>query len=398
MKLNRIGQVSLLASVLILLAAGAPLAVPAQAAGSQPPAQAPNAVSNGVLFTDKQVSQAQARWGDTLFYTITLTNTFGVSPLPILMTDTVPAALVTQPNTLWASQGALTDTAGVLTWSGSITPSGVISLGFQAKVAAVNTTITNVAVVDAGVDGIVLSPVVQTVVGPAMLYLPVVARPPAGIFGRVMEHGSPAPNVPLGLWFYNGSAWSMKASLSTGADGSYLFSPPALLSGQKYGVLFANENDSSRLYVWSTRQLTAYKPGDSVSMGDFDVANIELKSPASGATVALPYTFQWAVRSATPTDSYEFNLVEPNTGEPWFWTDPPLGYTGSYILSKLPAGFSTGTTYIWYMWVYDTNGGYGISYWSYYVRFSNAGVALPSTPNLDRVRTADLPGQPIEGK
>jgi hypothetical protein len=54
-------------------------------------------------------------------------------------------------------------------------------------------------------------------------------------------------------------------------------------------------------------------------MGSFDIADITLTSPSPGATVKLPYNFQWNRRTATPSDSYEFNLFDHNDGNPWWW-------------------------------------------------------------------------------
>ena len=132
MNSNRIAQVFLLVSVLVLSAAGAPFAPSVLAAGSPPSAAVPNAPANGSpLLADKQVSQDHANVLDTLAYTITLTNTSVISPLTTLMTDTLPVSLAFQEGSLWASDGVVTNTAGSVLWSGVITTSGVISVGFQ---------------------------------------------------------------------------------------------------------------------------------------------------------------------------------------------------------------------------------------------------------------------------
>jgi uncharacterized repeat protein (TIGR01451 family) len=395
---NRITRLAVLAVALSVATVGAYRVARARAAGALPPAPAPQAVTNGVLFTDKQVSQSQASWGDTLFYTITVTNTSVSNPLSILVTDTVPATLVTQPASLWASQGAFTNTAGVLTWSGSLTPTGLLTLGFQATVAAVNTTITNQAVINAGADGIVFSPIAQTAVGLAHVYMPTVARPPAGLFGHITQNGSPAPFVPLLLRFFNGSAWSTAATGSTDGNGDYKFSPSALQAGQSYYVLFTNSSNTSQLYRWGTRVLTAYQPGDSAPMGDCDIADIVMTSPAPGQRVGLPYTFRWSQRSSALTDSYEFDLFDLSAANPFFYTNPPLGYVGAYNLQHLPSGFGTNKNYGWDMWLYSPDGGYGISYYYYYVSFSNTGSAQPETASPRQGRTADLPAALLDPK
>lgn len=207
------------------------------------------------------------------------------------------------------------------------------------------------------------------------LYFPLVLKPAPGISGRVTFNGAPIAGVPLLLRFYDGSAYSTLATATTAADGSYVFSGvPTLSAGQKYYVRFQNSTSgpSSELWYWGTRTLLSYSAVDSVSIGDFDIANINLVSPPHGATVALPYAFQWTARPANPSDSYEFDL-EGATGSPYWYTNPPLGYVSSYTLNALPAGFSPNVQYRWYMMVTDSKGGWGTSYYYQNVTFSNSG-------------------------
>ena len=123
-----------------------------------------------------------------------------------------------------------------------------------------------------------------------------------------------------------------------------------------------------------------------MAIGNFDIADIPLVSPSSGATVGLPQTFQWTRRTASPTDSYELNLYDYVDFNPWWWTAPPLGYVNSYTLNSLPTGFTSGTTYAWYVAAYSPDGGYGESYYSYQVTFSGGGLGpalrAPTEPAL----------------
>jgi hypothetical protein len=183
----------------------------------------------------------------------------------------------------------------------------------------------------------------------------------------------------LQLRFYNGSAWSTAANTTTGSNGYFLFSNlPGLDPGQMYYVRYLNPGDATRLGSWSTRALTAYS-GDYVEIGRFDLANITLTSPNPGTTVGLPWTFEWNVRPATPSDSYEFNLLDLRDGDPWWWTSP-LGYTGNYRLNGLPPGFFGDTEYYWAVGVHSPDGGYGVSYWYYSVRL----IPPESAPRLDK--------------
>ncbi len=230
------------------------------------------------------------------------------------------------------------------------------------------------------------------------LFAPViVGKPvPRGIYGRVTENGVAAPSVFLELRRYTGGVWSTQASQYTASDGSYSFTGvPSLNAGEYYYVRYQNSvsGPTNRLWTWHTQSLSSYTSGAEIQIGDFDIANIELITPASGAVVGLPYTFQWAARPATPLDSYEFNLFDYEDGDPYFFTDPPLGYVSSYTLNSLPPGFGTYTYYLWNMWVYSPDGGFGISYWSNWVAFSSSGFNITTTMESPSraVRALDLP-------
>ncbi len=212
---------------------------------------------------------------------------------------------------------------------------------------------------------------------PYLTYLPLVLRPQPGIQGRVTLGGVPAVTILVELRFFNGSAWSSAGFDTTDGTGVYLFDSAASLGpDQRYYVRFENSNrGDAYLHAWYTRDLTTYTAGDSVNIGDFDLANFSHTAPPAGATVPLPQSFSWAFRPATPADSFDFNLFDADDGDPFFWTDPPLGHVNSYTLPSLPGGFSTHTLYGWFPGVYSPDGGYGEPYYFYWVVFSSAGQA-----------------------
>ena len=213
-------------------------------------------------------------------------------------------------------------------------------------------------------------------------FFPRLIKPYPGISGRVTFNGAPITGIPLDLRFYNGTTWSTLASTTTSSAGIYSFSAaPSLAAGQKYAVRYLNTANDYFLYIWITRELTEYAAGGAVTIGNFDIANIALSLPAAGATVHLPYTFQWNVRPTVLSDSYEFDLFDPQDGNPYFYT-PHLGYTGSYLLSGLPSGFGYSANYAWDVWVYSPDGGSGVSYWSYYVRFQGLWRTSSRQPEL----------------
>ena len=222
------------------------------------------------------------------------------------------------------------------------------------------------------------------------VYLPLIHRPCAiGICGRVTLNGTSAADVSLELRFFDGTSWYTLAPTNTDASGNYAFtSVPSLAPGQRYYVRYRNYSGTpGRLWVWGTRELTSYSAGSNVPLGNFDIADIPLVSPANGATVALPYTFQWTRRIATPSDTYELDLYDPSDGAPYFFTAPPLGYVGTYTLNGLPPGFGPGAHYVWEIWVYSPDGGLGISNETRMVTFSNSGMSATAVGQPVQVKT-----------
>ncbi len=210
------------------------------------------------------------------------------------------------------------------------------------------------------------------------IYLPLVTKPPVkSLYGQVTQAGNPVEGVVLELRFYNGDEYVSLDYTATDTLGHYAFEDlPTLSIGQSYYVRYLNDGFApGRLWMWSTRLVDQYVDTDSVHLGDFDIADIILPPPPEGGhlSVILPYTFHWMPRPATPTNSYEFDLYDPYSSL-LFYTYPDLGYTGSYTLQALPSGFSFNTFYIWEVWVYGPDGGYGISNEYREVMFLNSGI------------------------
>jgi hypothetical protein len=205
-----------------------------------------------------------------------------------------------------------------------------------------------------------------------------------GIHGRVNYQGAPAPDIPLGLLFYNGSIWSPLATTTTGSDGRYRFADvPALGSDQKYEVHYGrNETDPRYLAHWYGPEITIYTAGADMSGGDFDIANVSLLSPGLGAVRALPITFEWEQRGIRG-DSYDIMLYD--TAGPFLWfssTDTGLGDVGSYMLDALPPGAVYDREYRWQVVIRNSSNGFGSSY--YYRRITlTAGASQEPglTPN-----------------
>ncbi len=233
-------------------------------------------------------------------------------------------------------------------------------------------------------------------------YLPLVRWAKAGLHGTVTENGEQAANIPLALRFYNGNEWSTAATTTTASDGSYTFNgAPSLTPGQAYYVLFLNEERHPfRLWSWSTPPLVAFQSGGGHHMGDFDIRNVIAQFPNNYDNVNVPTTFQWTRRGATPTDSYEFNLYNPNNLDQYFYTKPPLGYVSQYTLNSLPAVFKTNTIYEWDIWVYGPDGGFGIPLLSNAILFTNTNrsSSLSSPLNAQPLIPKDLEMMDIQAR
>ena len=213
-------------------------------------------------------------------------------------------------------------------------------------------------------------------------YLPFIGNPVnsiSGISGRVTVNGAAVAGIPLHLYFYSGSSWTDYASVNTNPEGTYSFAAiPSLGNGQYYQVLFLNENgEQGRLAYFEVALITSYTAGTTLGLGDFDVADVSLVSPANGASVAPPYTFQWTPRPGTPSDIYQLYIYETSAPGNW-WRSPSLGNLGSYALSSLPTSFSIGREYSWMVFVYTPGVGTGQSH-TRRTTFSSSGVgAKPS--------------------
>jgi Protein of unknown function (DUF1565) len=340
-----------------------------------------------LLTVGQQVSPTNALVNDTLTFEFTITPTQVTVPISLVLTDTLPVAISLDPDSLWASGGVITPTSDGIIWTGSIAPAIPVSLGFQANANRGNLDLLNYAQVDAGQDGKYSSPHVKITIGKSYAYVPFASKPypSRGIYGTVNFSGSPAKYRSLELRFYNGVSWSTLANTGTDSNGIFSFvNIPGLSPGQYYYVRYSNSGyDTNTLWTWHTRLIDNYFSNQELPIGDFDIANIYLLSPEDGGGLGMPATFTWIPRPATPSDSYEFNLYDWEYGDPYFYTDPPLGHVGSYTFYSLPPEFMTYTWYVWEIWVYSPDGGYGISYEARYVYFysSNMNIMPDARPS-----------------
>jgi photosystem II stability/assembly factor-like uncharacterized protein len=192
---------------------------------------------------------------------------------------------------------------------------------------------------------------------------------PSGIHGTVTYNEAGAAGIELLLRHFDGAAWSTAATTYTDAQGGYRFTgAPSLGLDQTYYVGYGpNTTDDRYLYTWYGPDITAYTMGQSVSGGDFDIANVDMLSPAPRATVTLPATFTWQPRGIA-SDTYGWGLFDPSGDDTW-WTDD-IGAVSSFQLTGLPPGATYGHEYGWYVYVFNGPDSYGTSYYYRPVTFA----------------------------
>lgn len=237
----------------------------------------------------------------------------------------------------------------------------------------------------------------ETLTTPVLVYLPLLIKPLPGIQGHVTYNGLPESGAYLELRLFDGQSYATHLSTYTDSNGFYNFNGAASLApGQSYYVRYRNTGGTpGRLWFWGTTDITAYSAGGALGAGDFDLGDVSLSAPNPGATVALPALFQWVRRPATPSDSYQLTLFDPQGDA--FGQTVPLGYVDGIVLTGLPSDFHSGTEYGWEVDINSPDGGFGVSYYYHPIHFSNlaansaaavagGAAALPATRPVDRPR------------
>lgn len=190
--------------------------------------------------------------------------------------------------------------------------------------------------------------------------------PNQGLYGRVTQNGTAAPNILVTLRRYNLTLgdWEDAGVEFTDSNGRFDFTGQrALVPGEAYYVRYANYAFTpGRLFWWASPYKLSYSGGP-LTMGDFDIGDVALLGPADDTAASLPVSFTWQRRPATTTDSYAFHLYDDPSLPVNEFISPALGYVGQYVLTSLPFGFTTGTTNYWDVLVYPPGGQYPDQGW-----------------------------------
>jgi uncharacterized repeat protein (TIGR01451 family) len=346
--------------------------------------------------------------GGTVTYSITMLNTDASDVEGVTITDVLPPGFSYQAG---STNGATTDDPTIdgqnLTWSGPFSVlenGGMLTLSFRATASSIPGTYFN-TISGSSTNGIVVLTGSTASVNVGFdIFLPLIMKsfggstPPTGILnGTITDNGIPVAGTELLLRYYDDSTWSTYATTTTDSSGNYQFSSlPNLGPDQELYVLWLNNNaDPEQLASWSCSIIDSSTTDPNAYQCSFDVDNIDLLSPDSGVSVSLPQTFSWNKRPIT-TDDYELNLIDISDFDPWWWTDPSLGYVDNYTLNGLPSGFLPGEQYGWFMGVRGVNG-VGFSYNYHVITFSTTGASeaealpLPARIAQEHIEMIALP-------
>jgi len=216
------------------------------------------------------------------------------------------------------------------------------------------------------------------------IYLPftVKADTSTSYYGTVTNNGAPASGQTVFMEYYDGGRYSIFDTATTDASGNYRFpsTPPVPYQGMYFYVYWYNPGNASYLDYWECNTVYNTTPVSNYNCS-FNIHDIVLTGPADGASVTIPATFSWTMRSTT-TDNYGLYIYDPVYHGSSYWSGN-LGYVGSKYLTSTTTGLAPDYPYIWHIEV-STSAGNGVSYnerdvtfnLSYTGRLTKNGVAL----------------------
>ena len=141
---------------------------------------APPAAPADLSGSSKTVDNAETAVGSELGYTITLSNSGGLTATNTLVTDTLPTELSYITNTLTVNPdtGTAQFNAGQITWQGDVPPTSTITIQFQAQLTNTLTEgdiVTNT--VSIAYDGTSIERLATTEIIAYRVYMPIIYKP-----------------------------------------------------------------------------------------------------------------------------------------------------------------------------------------------------------------------------
>ncbi len=162
-----------------------------------------------------------------------------------------------------------------------------------------------------------------------------------------------------------------------GDEGRFEFhSPPGLVAGQQYSVLWKNVELDGLFgtpdYIgrWESLPIEGYTAGTVVELPDIEIANIELLFPENDIHYTLPVEYRWTARSSAPRETYVWalfrNCQEWDRQSPGdFYRSANLGHRNTYTVAAAPPRYEILEKYCWYVYVEDDESGTGWSFYRY---------------------------------
>jgi uncharacterized repeat protein (TIGR01451 family) len=196
----------------------------------------------------------------------------------------------------------------------------------------------------------------------------------------VTRNGQPAPGVTVELRQAGGGADKIIATAQTDNNGAYRFSnPPASPANTVYYIRYSG-GASNSLAFWATLGQT-YTAGATLTFATFDIADVQLGSPAAGSNVTLPVTLTWTSRNGN--DTYSVRILS-NGNQVLDSND--LGKATSYVI---PAGVLGNGSYSAVVHIKQADG-YGDSG----ARFSFS-IGVPAAASASPVSGATMTATPV---
>lgn len=236
--------------------------------------------------------------------------------------------------------------------------------------------------------------------GQSRIFLPVISKPIQGIYGTLTFNGSPAANVSVDLRHTSklGNYVTTIDTVKTDANGRYNFPNAPSTSGEEliWPRWYNSDGDPAKLLIWTGSILMSYTNKSTVQVPAFDLAELQLISPADNATVSLPTVFHMQNNPHIADPHYVVEIFDFDPLGPYFTNAKPFSSQPgiTITLSDLqPLGFLNNTPYAWDAVVItgdgdDRKGNYGISWASRTVQFSNLSAEI--RPNTMREMPAKL--------
>ncbi|MCP4425995.1 MAG: DUF11 domain-containing protein [Chloroflexi bacterium] len=216
--------------------------------------------------SSKDVSNTQASPGQSVNYTIVISNSGDLPASNVFMTDTLPAEVTLQGSLQVYTDNVWLDSYGsangIITWTGSLGPQGFATITFQADLTdtlQAGDMVTNTAVIS-GAGSLITRSALTSIITETTLYFPVIFFPvPAPVLNAV-----PRPNTSNEWTVSWSEAVSNVTSYQLQEDDSADFSSPTTYDdmGTNLSRGFSHSASANNKYCYRVRALVNSQSSD----------------------------------------------------------------------------------------------------------------------------------------